>query len=264
MAEKITSVSNDAVKMCVRVRDSARARRESGRFFLEGARLCADAVQSGYEPVSTFYTAQALERYGDYLNRILPHAASSYEVAPAVAAKLADTRTPQGVFGLFCIPEERDTDVPEPGAYVALEQVQDPGNLGAICRTAEAIGVHGVLLSSCCDRYNPKAQRAAMGSLLRLRLFDIPDLPAYLRACGADGFKTYASVPDGTACPVTQADFTGDVITVIGNEGSGITPETAAACSGRVTIPMGGRAESLNANSAAAILIWEMMRGRSG
>lgn len=263
MAEKITSVSNDTIKMCVRLRDSVRARRESGRFFLEGARLCADAVQSGYEPVCTFYTAQALERYGDYLDRILPFAVSSYEIAPAVAAKLTDTRTPQGVFGLFRIPEERDTDVLEPGAYVALEQVQDPGNLGAICRTAEAIGVRGVLLSSCCDRYNPKAQRAAMGSLLRLRLFDIPDLPAYLSARGAEGFKTYASVPDSTACPVTQADFKGNVITVIGNEGSGITPETVAACGSRVTIPMGGRAESLNANSAAAILIWEMMRGRS-
>lgn len=263
MAEKITSVSNDTVKLCVRLRDSARARRENGLFFLEGARLCADAAHSGCEPVYVFYTAQALGRYGAYLEQILPLAGAVYEAAPAVAGKLADTRTPQGVFGIFRIPEERVPEQLPPGAYVALEQVQDPGNLGAICRTAEAIGVQGVLLSGCCDRYNPKAQRAAMGSLLRLKLYDIPDLPAYLEACGAAGFKTYASVPDSGALPVTQADFSGNVITVIGNEGSGISPGTGAACACRITIPMGGRAESLNANSAAAILIWEMMRGRS-
>lgn len=263
MAEKITSASNETVKLCVRLRDSTRARRENGLFFLEGARLCADAASSGYEPVFLFYTEQARERYAAYLAQIAPAAGTVCAVSPAVAGKLADTRTPQGVFAVFRIPSEREAGPLEAGAYVALEQVQDPGNLGAICRTAEAIGVRGVLLSGCCDRYNPKAQRAAMGSLLRLKLYDIPDLPACLQACGRAGFKTYASVPDSAACPVTQADFTGPVITVIGNEGSGITPETAAACGCRITIPMGGRAESLNANSAAAILIWEMMRGRA-
>lgn len=264
MVEKITSVSNDTIKLCVRLRDSVRARRERGLFFLEGARLCADAARSGYEPAYLFYTQQAHDRYAQYLADILPHTGAAYEVSAAVAGKLADTRTPQGVFAVFRIPAEHQSGPLEHGAYVALEQVQDPGNLGAICRTAEAIGVQGVLLSGCCDRYNPKAQRAAMGSLLRLKLYDIPDLPAYLEACGAAGFKTYASVPDSGALPVTQADFTGDVITVIGNEGSGITEQTGAACARRITIPMGGRAESLNANSAAAILIWEMMRGRSG
>lgn len=261
MAERITSVANGAVKECVRLRDSARVRRESGRFFLEGARLCADAARSGCRVVRLFYTQQALERYGAYLEAVLADAQHICQVAPPVAAKLGDTQTPQGIFGVFEVPE-REPELPGHGAFLALDQLQDPGNLGAICRTAEALGVDGVLMSGCCDRYNPKAQRAAMGSLLRLRIRLVPDLPAFLKEKGSEGFRTYASVPDVQADRVTQADFSGDVITVIGNEGSGITLPVQQACTARITIPMGGRAESLNANSAAAILIWEMMRGR--
>ena len=264
MAEKLTSAANEAVKTAVRVRDSARFRREHSLFFLEGARLCADAVHSGCTPAQVFYTPQALERYAGYLSAVLPAARRACEITAPVAAKLTDTKTPQGVFGVFEIPPNTGETEPSSGAYLALENIQDPGNLGAICRTAEALGVRGVVMSGCCDRYNPKAQRAAMGSLLRLNLIAAEDLTALLERCAARGFKTYASVPDAHVVKVMQADFSGDVLTVIGNEGSGITPQVQDVCTRRITIPMGGRAESLNANSAAAILIWEMMRGRVG
>ncbi len=262
MAEKLTSAANEAVKAAVRLRDSARFRRESGRFFLEGARLCADAAGSGCTPAQVFYTLEAAERYADYLAVLLPSARRACEIAGPVAEKLADTHTPQGVFGVFEIPPSGGETEPPGGAWLALENIQDPGNLGAISRTAEALGVRGVVLSGCCDRYNPKAQRAAMGSLLRLNLIGTDDLPSLLTRCAQRGFRTYASVPDAGALGVTQADFSGDVLVVIGNEGSGITRRTRETCTGLITIPMGGRAESLNANSAAAILIWEMMRGR--
>ena len=263
MAEKISSGANEAVKACVRLRDSARFRRDNGLFFLEGARLCADAAHSGYRAAQAFYTPQAAERYGTYLKQLLPAAARVWEITPPVAAKLADTQTPQGIFGVFEIPEQ-EPELPSHGAFLALEKVQDPGNLGAICRTAEALGVDAVLLNGCCDRYNPKAQRAAMGSLLRLKLHTVADLPVFLKEKAGQGFLTCASVPDPEAERVNEMDFSGDVITVIGNEGSGITAAVQEACTQRITIPMAGRAESLNANSAAAILIWEMMRGRAG
>ena len=152
-----------------------------------------------------------------------------------------------------------------------LENVQDPANLGAIARTAEALGISGLLVSSGCDVYAPKALRASMGALLRLPV-EVVDAGAVLSGEGktpvsplltqaeALGFKTYASTPAADAVPVTEADFSGPVLCVVGNEANGVTPETMAACAERVTIPMTGRAESLNAAAAGAILMWEMVR----
>ena len=143
--------------------------------------------------------------------------------------------------------------------YIALENIQDPSNLGAIIRTAEALGIDGAVLCSCCDIYNPKAQRAAMGSLLRLPLMITKDLSAVISDCEKKGILTLATVPDSSAKKITQTDMSEGVLAVIGNEGSGVSQEIKALCE-KVTIPMLGRAESLNASMAAAIVMWEIMR----
>ena len=183
-------------------------------------------------------------------------------ISEEVAEKLSDTKNNQGIF-CICKMLDKKTNIGKikyNGKYIALENVSNPSNFGAVVRTAEAVGLDGVIVSGGCDIYNPKSQRSAMGSLFRLNIVVVDDLPQYLTQLKANGMKVYAGVPDSNALKITQADMSGGVVSIIGNEGNGITEETCSASTATVTIPMKGRAESLNAAAAASILIWEMMR----
>ena len=102
--------------------------------------------------------------------------------------------------------------------------------------------------------------RSAMGSLFRLNVIETDDLPVFLKELASEGMAVYAGVPDSNAEKITQVDMSNGVVTIIGNEGNGISTETCEAATKLVTIPMKGRAESLNAAAAASIMIWEMMR----
>jgi len=233
--------------MAVRLRESARARREQGLFFLEGWRLCVDALESGYAPEVLYVTETAREKYPVAHENVMI-------VSEAVAQKLADTQSPQGVFGVF---EMQDAGAQELHKCIALENLQDPSNLGAIARTAEALGIDGLIVSGGCDVYHPKALRASMGALLRLNVTQIEDLPRFLRE---SELPSFAAVPEQDAAPLPCCDFSGGAIVVIGNEGSGLSEEAITACTHLLTIPMRGKSESLNAAAAAAIILWEMCK----
>jgi TrmH family RNA methyltransferase len=179
-------------------------------------------------------------------------------VSTSVEQKLTQAQTPQGVFCL-CKKRENDSTIDIRGKYIVLENVQDPANFGAVCRTAEALGISGAITSGCCDLYNPKTQRAAMGSALRLPIIETDDLASLLVALAEKGMKLYATTPREDAKKITELSFDGGALAVIGNEGNGVSDEIFALCE-KITIPMGGRAESLNASMAAAITMWEMMR----
>ena len=261
----ITSKDNAQVKLAVRLRDSARARREQGLFFLEGWRLCVDALESGFVPEMLFTTAAAQVKY--------PVAHENVTlISEAVAGKLADTVCSQGVFGVFRAPVGAIAPDRPQRKIIALENLQDPANLGAIARTAEALGLDGLVVSGGCDVHHPKALRASMGALLRLDVTQVDDLPAWLNACelpsfaavpgnlnggqlsSLDGGRLRAAAPT----PLPRCDFSGGAVVAIGNEGNGLSEETIAACGQRLTIPMAGKSESLNAAAAAAIIIWEL------
>lgn len=264
--EKIASKENRQVKFAAKLASSAHFRKEQGLFFLEGARLCADAWASGVEIAALFVTGRGLEKYAGLIAPCIAAARLKYEISEEISMRLSDTQSPQGVFCLGKIldkPRGWNT-IKDKGLYLALENVQDPANLGAVCRTGEALGISGILVSGGCDRYNPKALRASMGSLLRVELMETPDLPETLHYARRKGMQALACVPDQTATPVTQVDFSGGAVAVIGNEGNGLTDKAVAACSRRITIPMRGRAESLNASMAAGLLIWEMLRPQEG
>ena len=260
--ERLTAKSNEKIKAAVSVRDSAKVRREQHLFFFEGARLCGDAAENSVEIVRSFFTSAALEKYQRQAEKIVEASKESYIITDELAAKLSDTQSSQGI---FCVCRESkkgaDTDKIRPdGKYILLENVQDPSNLGAVSRTAEAIGIDGMFVCGGCDIYNPKALRASMGSALRLNIMSCENAVEMIEKLNSMGVKTLASTPQTDSTVITDVDMNGGVCCVVGNEGNGITPETMAACTCKVTIPMRGRAESLNASTAAAILIWEMMR----
>ena len=255
----IESKSNDKIKAAQKLVSSASFRLEMREFFLEGVRLCSDAAESGVRIKRCFFTENAREKNSERVSEVIECAENAYLISDEIAQKLSDTKSPQGVFAVCAMPSEEGFTPKEGKRYVALENIQDPSNLGAIVRTAEALGLDGAVLCSCCDPYNPKAQRAAMGSLLRLPLLITKDMGEVIEECEKKGINVLATVPDSRAEKITDTDMSHGVMAVIGNEGNGVTQATKAKCR-LVTIPMLGRAESLNASMAAAIVMWEMMR----
>lgn len=262
---RITSRKNPLVRQAWALGSDGRLRRETGLFLCEGARLCRDAVRSGLVAEQCFFTPAAREKYGDYLGEILAICPVCYEIEEHVAALLSSTRSPQG---LFCVCRRPSLSSAAAGPCLVLEELQDPGNLGTILRTAEALGLERIVLlgESCCDPWSPKALRAAMGAVFRLNPVEEADAEKLCKQLREEGFLLHASVPSDTALPVTGLDFSkGKHAVFVGNEGNGLRQATAALCDDRVTIPMGGRAESLNASGAAAILLWELTgRGLAG
>lgn len=255
----LQSRSNAKIKEYCHLTASAKYRREKGLFTLEGLRLCADAAQSGLSVQMLFLTADAEEKGGARLAALLRAAQLVFTVPDEVSGKLADTVSSQGVFAVLQMPPETPLSVRKGGKYVLLDQVQNPQNLGAIARTAEAFGADGLLVGGGCDRYNPKALRASMGSLLRLPVYETADLAAAVTEIGKT-VPTFATVPDSAAQSICAQDFSGGAAVIIGNEGNGICDAVLAAAQREVTIPMRGKAESLNAAAAATVTIWEMMK----
>lgn len=255
---KIDSLSNEKIKLCAKIAASSKQRKQSGMFFLEGLRLCRDAALTGYKIEFAFFTRKAIETKAEAVELICGCASQYFEISDRIADKLSLTETSQGFYCL-CRISSKNPEIRTDGKYIALENIQDPSNLGAICRTAEALGIDGAVLCGCCDRFSPKAQRAAMGSLLRINVIECENLCEYLHKLKAEGISIYATTPDENAIKITECDMSGGVVAVIGNEGNGVTDDVFEVCE-KVTIPMLGRAESLNASMAAAITMWEMMR----
>lgn len=262
----ITSRKNLLIRDAALLASSAEARQARQEFLCEGARLCQDAARSGVGIRACFFTQPAREKYGKYLGPVLESAQEAYLVEDHVAKLLSDTKNPQGVFCVckwpFWTHSFGFTVSGEP--FLLLENLQDPGNLGTILRTAEALGVERVfLLGGCCDPLSPKVLRASMGAVFRMGLFRGAPAQELAEVLGKHGYALHGAVPDSGARRVTEIDFTkGRHAVIIGNEGSGLTEEALSLCQDRVTIPMAGRAESLNAAAAATILLWEMQRGR--
>lgn len=263
MITKITAKDNKKIKETVKLFSSSKQRKVSGLFVLEGVRLCTDAVNSGIKIKIVFFTESAKEKYDESVSLLVNKAEEAYLVTNDVFAKISDTVSPQGVIAVCVMPDIESTrDIISAGErYIACENVSDPSNLGAISRTAEALGVSGmILIGNCCDPFGPKAQRASMGSMLRLPLFHFDDIDSFYEFSKCKNLTLFASVVDKDAEKLNLNKFkNGDVI-IIGNEGNGLSARAKDICDRRITIPIIGRAESFNAASAAAILMWELMK----
>ncbi len=258
--QEITARNNEKIKYASSLANSASARAKSGQFLLEGARVCGDAAKSGVEICCAYFTTQAVEKYGEYVEQIAAVCPDCKLISDSVAQKLSGTENSQGI---FCICNQVDTSkrkINFEGKYLALENIQDPSNFGAVCRSTQALGLDGLIVSGGCDIYNPKALRSAMGSSLKMNIITVNDLPEFINKAKGKGMKTLAAVVSPKGKDIRTVDLKGGVICCIGNEGNGLEQDTVSACEISVTIPMNPEAESLNASVAASILAWELMR----
>lgn len=252
----ITSRQNP---LCVHIRKLARLgsyRREAGEYLADGEKMWQEAVQWN-APIKQVITVLG-SPFGAALET--PSEVEHIEVPPELMTYLSPMENPQGI--LFTL-ARREHPKPKAGAgrYLALDGLQDPGNVGTIWRTADALGADGLfLLNHCADPFHPKTVRASMGACFRLAVWETEkdELAAFSKE---SGLKLCAAAL-GEDCQTLGETDLKDNIVVIGNEGHGISEDILAACEKRVMIPMRERCESLNAAVAATIVLWEMNRGR--
>ena len=257
----ITSKDNTRVKNLVRLRSSARFRRQSGLFVAEGLRVCRDAMLSRAAVKTLYLTEAAMEKHADKLAELIEYAGETVLLSESVFSHVSDTLTPQGVLCTIKTLDKtlQSVTIKNGGKFLALDNVQDPNNLGTVLRSAEAFGVSGVILSNdCCDIYNPKVVRGSMGAVFRVPFLVCSTIAGFLGEY--PNLSSYAAVVDGDAELITDISFGDSCVVVIGNEGNGLKRETVSACRHKITIPMNGNAESLNASAAATVIIWEMLR----
>ena len=173
-----------------------------------------------------------------------------------VFASVCDTRTPQGVAAVL----DRKTEEARGPRLVALDGVQDPGNVGTIIRTADAAGFDGVLLSrDCADLFSPKVLRSTMGSVFRMGFSFPDDLPAALRELRGRGWSVLSSQLDGDPF-YERSGVSPSFVLIVGNEGNGVSEPVRAEATHRLRLPMRGGAESLNAAVAAGIMMYDLAK----
>ncbi len=259
----ITSSSNPRVRQVARWQAKAKERRQAGIFLAEGFKMFGEAPWEAVEEV--YISEEALEKVAQEPELKKKLESTGYEtVSGEVFGKMSDTQTPQGILCVLKRPEyrlEQLLETPKP-LLAVLENLQDPGNLGTIVRTGEGAGVTGIILSEgTADIYSPKTVRATMGSIYRVPVVYADNLVRAVKRLQEAGIHTYAAHLQGKDY-YDGFSFREGTAFLIGNEGSGLSRELAAAAERRVRIPMEGQVESLNAAVAASLLMYEAHRQR--
>lgn len=255
MDKIITSRDNETVKYICKLNRDTAFRRAENAFVCEGVKLCMDIAKL-LQPKMVLYTKKALAQQ----NKIDELNGEKFEISDSVAEKISEVKTPQGIFCVFDMPQSSIESIDKGGFYLALERVQDPSNVGAIIRSAVAFGISGIIMSdSCADIYSAKAIRASMSGAVKLPIYVVSDMPKTLQMLNSMGMETAAARLEKSVELSMFKPKSGFCI-VIGNEGQGVSCETAEVCTCSIRIPMSENIESLNAAVAAGVLMWHYRR----
>lgn len=257
----ITSLQNDRVK-AIRALEMRKERKETGLFVAEGTSLLITARDSGFVPETLVYRTGSAESgiAQGLVAWALREGVECLEVSEAVLGKLSTKDNPQSMLGVF---KQRWADLPgakrvaDDAVWVALEEVRDPGNLGTIIRTADAVGAAGVILiGNCCDPYSHECVRATMGSIFAMPLVRT-QREAFSEWAGRWRGDIVGTHLDGSE-DFRAAGYKMPAVLLMGSEGPGLSPQLAEACTRLVKIPMAGQLDSLNLAVATALVLYQM------
>lgn len=257
--EKLSSRENALIRQILKLNSSAKERKEKGLLFLEGLRLCTEAIDNNITITHLLISETAYSKYKTSLLNLIDSAQTCVLLTDSLAKQISETDNTQGVFVLCKYPNQPALKEIS-GRYILLENLQDPGNMGTIIRCAEAFGITAVVISKgAVDPWSPKVIRSAMGSSLRIPIIQVDSMPQTIKDLRNQGVAVYGAALNRTAkTPTEIVPESSGIGVVIGNEGNGLTAETLSACNSAVFIPMTNKIESLNAASAATILMWEI------
>ena len=256
----LTSLQNPLVKQ-IRKLHASKERRDQGVFLLEGTHLLEEACAVDYPLVVVCCTPEWQSLHQQLWEQAGQRAERAEVVSPEVLKAIATTVQPDGV--VATARRRSSQPVPLSSLALALETVQDPGNLGTMIRTAAAAGAAGLWLSEdSVDLDNPKVLRASAGQWFRLPTAVSPDLKATIRECQQAGMQVVATLPSATLT-YWEVDWWRPTLILLGNEGAGLSAELAALADLQVRIPLSSGVESLNVAIAAALLLYEAQRQKS-
>lgn len=257
----ITSTSNERVKELVQLQKKSKVRNEQGVFLVEGVKMYQEIPQE--QLVKVYVSETFADKQKEEINRLKDRRKLEY-LSDHVFQYVSDTKTPQGILcvvrqSTYCLEDILEA---EDAHLLVLDNLQDPGNLGTILRTAEGAGVTGIIISKeSVDIYNPKVIRSTMGSIYRVPFVYVEDLKEAIAKVKAHGIFTYAAHLDGKNS-YDKEDYTKKTAFLIGNEGNGLRKEIADLTDTWIRIPMQGQVESLNAAIATSVLMFETARQR--
>ncbi len=237
----------------------ARERREANAFVVEGIRLVEEAVNAGWKFQFALYTDGLSDRGRSLLNTLFSHQIDTEEVAGDLLQKLSDTETPQGVLAVL---DDTQLPIPDSPNFVLIpDQIRDPGNLGTLLRTAAATGVQAVLLPpETTDPFAPKVLRSGMGAHFRLPIRSMTW--DEIRSVGKSaGLQVVIADMDGASC--WETDLRKPLALIVGGEAEGVSEEGRKLTTQKISIPMAGNVESLNAGVAGSVLMFEVVRQRA-
>lgn len=266
--------------------DDRRTREHTRRFRFDGVKLLCEAIRRGVELDSLFLKVSSAEKVADRMAELYGCTLSQvgcpvFGVEDSLFEKISQENAPEGVISVAkyidkshknIIIYNKDEIPPADEPVILLESVRDPLNVGAIIRSAAALGVgHLILSADCADIYHPRTVRAAMGPLFSLPITRVEDLAGTIRALRDGGRKVYAAALDDTALRLGSPELAAEqealpgspaprACAVIGNEGHGLSDPVIAACTRSIYIPMQANTESLNAGVAAALIMWEICK----
>lgn len=254
----LTSLQNPLVKQ-IRKLHSSKQRREQGLFLLEGTHLLEEACAVNYPLVSVCYTTEWQLTHQQIWQQACNQAERVELVSPEVLKAIATTVQPDGVIAT-AKRSNSQKQIPLTGLALALETLQDPGNLGTIIRTAAAAGASGLWLSEdSVELDNPKVLRATAGQWFRLPMAVSPDLTKTVQECQQAGMQVVATLPTAQLT-YWEVNWQHSSLILLGNEGAGLSTELAALADLQVRIPLSSGVESLNVAIAAAVMLYEARR----
>lgn len=254
----ITSAANKQIKLIQKLQKSGKERKQQGLFTIEGIRMFKEIPPEYLDKV--YVTELFYEK-----NRELFEGREPDDfVADSVFEKISETQTPQGVLATVKMREYSFEDILGQSNHpvlLVLENLQDPGNLGTILRTAEGAGVSGIVMSrDTVDIYNPKVVRSTMGALFRMPFYYADDIFEAVEEIQKRGIKVYAAHLQGEG--FYEKDYRTGCAFLVGNEGNGLTDRITEMADEKIRIPMMGKVESLNAAIAATLMAYEALRQR--
>ncbi len=249
-AEVITSRKNSLLQQIRKLLHSRKDREEQGLFAADGVKLLEEALRWAPEQLHTVVVTEKVSLPP------LPEHVRLVQVPEDIMEQISPMQTPQGALFLCRMPKWT-SPVLTPGCLI-LDGIQDPGNLGTILRTADALNVQVILTPGCADAYNHKTVRAAMGALFRTPVVFAAQEDV-IQSCRQQGIPIYATALSERAVDLRTVPISKGAL-VIGSEGRGVGSFFMEHADGEVIIPMNEKCESLNAAIAAAIVMWEMKR----
>lgn len=238
-------------------------RNATSSFVIEGPHLVERAFETAPERIKeVIFTEEAFTANTAIVHRANRKKITCYQVSTKLAERISDTKTPQGIFAVVSMPKTTD-DFPTKGILIALDGIQDPGNMGSIIRTAAWFGIRHIYMSEdCADPYSPKVLRATQGEIFSVLVGYRGELRKNLLYLQSKGFQIVGATLDPSACLLYKMSFAPNVVLVFGSEAHGISKAVLSVTDGQIIVPKFGEGESLNVATSVGIILSEVMRKR--